>query len=142
MNNKIAMIAIAALLIGGVGVAVMKSGGSGHPASGAQRLTPNTVRMPQLGLLEKRGEQVFNANCQKCHGEKATGSDQGPPLLHRYYVPSHHADGAFALAMKNGVRPHHWSFGPMPPQPQIDAEELKGIVAYVRALQRANGFAN
>jgi hypothetical protein len=38
------------------------------------------------------------------------------------------------------VTPHHWDFGPMPPQPQVGSEELEAIIAHVRALQRDAGI--
>ena len=36
-------------------------------------------------------EQLFNANCARCHGRLAAGTDVGPPLVHIYYEPNHHA---------------------------------------------------
>jgi hypothetical protein len=35
---------------------------------------------------------------------------------------------------------NHWSFGDMPPQPDVTATELANITRYVRELQRANGI--
>jgi hypothetical protein len=60
--------------------------------------------------------------------------------LHPYYVPSHHADEAFTLAVRSGVRAHHWRFGDMPPQPHVGEREIADIVAYVRWLQREVGL--
>jgi len=42
--------------------------------------------------------------------------------------------------VRNGVRAHHWKFGSMPPVDGITDAEDGTIVAYVRALQRANGI--
>lgn len=86
------------------------------------------------------GEEVYAANCAQCHGVDATGTDQGPPFIHEVYVPSHHADGAFLLAVRTGVQPHHWDFGPMPPRPEVSDEQVADIVAYVRSLQRDAGL--
>ncbi len=47
---------------------------------------------------------------------------------------------AFLMAARNGVRSHHWKFGDMPPVEGITDAEVKTIVAYVRALQQANGI--
>jgi len=44
------------------------------------------------------------------------------------------------LAVKNGVRQHHWPFGSMPPIPGVSKAEVSQIIAYVRTLQRANGI--
>jgi hypothetical protein len=38
------------------------------------------------------------------------------------------------------VRAHHWRFGNMPPVDGVNRAEVEKIVAYVRALQRANGI--
>jgi cytochrome c len=100
-----------------------------------------SVQVPELGIWEKAGMEVFNENCAVCHGENAAGRDgAGPPLVHVIYEPSHHGDGSFQLAVKNGVRAHHWPFGNMPPQPQVSENEVDRVIAYVRALQRANGI--
>ncbi len=86
------------------------------------------------------GEELYAANCAQCHGADATGTGQGPPFIHEVYVPSHHADGAFLLAVRNGVQPHHWDFGAMPPRPGLTDADVADIVAYVRALQRDAGL--
>ena len=87
----------------------------------------------------QRGKELFQANCSACHGDAALGTRQGPPLVHRIYEPSHHADISFVLAAERGVRAHHWGFGDMPPQPQVSREEVMEIVRYVRWLQRGAG---
>lgn len=89
-----------------------------------------------------RGEELFASNCAACHGPAAMGTRTGPPLVHEFYVPSHHADAAFQLAVRNGVQPHHWSFGPMPPIPGIDASDVADIIAHVRQLQREAGLVD
>lgn len=86
------------------------------------------------------GRALFVEHCAACHGPAATGTDQGPPLVHRIYEPSHHADPAFVLAATRGVRAHHWGFGDMPPVEGITAAEVEPIVGYVRWLQRQAGI--
>ena len=68
------------------------------------------------------------------------GTDRGPPLVHPYYAPGHHADAAFYQAVRVGVTAHHWHFGDMPPRPEVSMDQVGRILAYVRALQRANGI--
>ena len=82
-------------------------------------------------------QRLFDANCAACHGIDGAGSSQGPPLVHRIYEPSHHADMAFILAVRHGVRAHHWQFGNMPAIDGVSDSEIAQIVAYVRELQRA-----
>ncbi len=85
------------------------------------------------------GRGLYAANCARCHGGDLQGTKQGPPFLDAVYGPSHHADAAFAIAVKNGVRPHHWNFGPMPPMPDLTDQQIALIVAFVRAEQEAVG---
>ena len=63
-----------------------------------------------------------------------------PPLVHRIYEPSHHADAAFQLAVTRGVRAHHWTFGNMPPLPAMDSAGIAAVTGYVRWLQRQAGI--
>jgi cytochrome c len=86
------------------------------------------------------GERRYNRNCRLCHGPLGTGAQAGPPLVHRIYEPSHHADAAFHLAVTRGVRAHHWRFGDMPPMPEMDSATISGVTAYVRWLQRKAGI--
>jgi len=96
--------------------------------------------IPAFSETATEGGELFAANCAQCHGPHATGSENGPPLVHKIYEPSHHGDAAFYLAAANGVRPHHWRFGPMPKVEDVDEDDVTKIIAYVRALQRANGI--
>ncbi len=86
------------------------------------------------------GRELFAQNCAVCHGPAADGTDQGPPLVHELYVPSHHADESFQVAVARGVQPHHWDFGAMPPIPALDRDEVADIVAHVRSLQTEAGL--
>lgn len=99
------------------------------------------VVIPSLDATTKLGERLFNESCASCHGANAEGQ-QGiaPPLVHKIYEPGHHADGAFFLAVKQGVRAHHWPFGDMPPVEGLTQRDVERIVAYIRLLQRANGI--
>lgn len=86
------------------------------------------------------GKAVFEGTCAACHGVEGIGTDAGPPLVHPYYRPGHHADGAFVLAVRNGVQPHHWNFGPMPPQQGLSDQDISDVTAYVRQIQEAAGI--
>lgn len=88
----------------------------------------------------RSGEVKFNANCARCHGERASGTEKGPPLVHKIYEPNHHGDAAFLRAVANGVRAHHWKFGDMPRIEGVTPEEVQEIIGYVRWLQRQAGI--
>jgi len=86
------------------------------------------------------GEAVYRAHCVQCHGMQATGTDKGPPLVHRFYHPNHHADITFRWAVQRGVRAHHWRFGDMPKIQGIGPEETEAVIAYIRGLQKKAGI--
>ena len=104
-------------------------------------VTSASVLMPErLSPTAEAGQIAFADNCADCHGENGGGTNQGPPLIHIIYEPSHHADIAFVLAARNGARAHHWRFGDMPPQPQMSEQEIADIIQFVREVQRTNGI--
>jgi mono/diheme cytochrome c family protein len=107
-----------------------------QPSGGARV----NVVVPDLTQAGKKGQQLFATNCASCHGAKAEGTDEGPTLIHDIYNPGHHADQAFIMAARFGVRQHHWRFGNMPAQPQASEAEVRLIIEFVRELQAANGI--
>ena len=130
---KYAVIGVAGL---GIGLVAWRNfGPSGEPGRSAQIVAPQ-----QLSAAASMGKKAFDGNCAQCHGVNAAGTEKGPPLIHDYYNPGHHADGAFYTAVANGVRQHHWRFGNMPPQPQVTKDQARMIIAYVREVQAANGI--
>ena len=98
------------------------------------------INIPILSPLAEKGETIFNANCTSCHGNNATGSDKGPPLIHNIYNPGHHSDLSFYRAVKMGTKQHHWRFGNMPPQKHVKENDVTKIIKYIRELQVANGI--
>lgn len=98
------------------------------------------VLVPELSAPARLGETAFVRECMACHGPNAAGSSKGPPLVHSVYRAAHHADAAFALAVRHGVRQHHWRFGDMPPVASTAPSDVDAIVRYVRELQAANGI--
>lgn len=149
MNKTIlAAIALSALLV--AGYSVMQSGqervpdmqtATTRPSSAPEGAPMVEVRTVELSGKKALGETAFTAKCASCHGENAAGRNgMGPPLVHKIYEPSHHGDHAFLLAAQNGVRAHHWPFGDMAPIEGLTQSDVANIVAYVRALQRANGI--
>lgn len=109
--------------------------------SGANSPAARQIKIPQLSEVAQRGKVAFEENCAACHGINAAGTDSGPSFIDPIYRPAHHADQAFFLAPKRGVRAHHWHFGNMPAlENPPDDRTLAEIVTYIRELQRANGI--
>jgi len=147
MNKKMGlMIAVAAFA--GAGLFLWSNSNDGRqPGDQPDATTPQGAAMAKVSLPDslseqaKIGERAFNAACAECHGDNAAGRQgMGPPLVHKIYEPSHHGDMSFHLAVQNGVRAHHWSFGNMPPQSGLTKSDVSAIVTYVRELQQDNGI--
>ena len=100
------------------------------------------IQLPaSLSSNAQIGQNAFSAKCATCHGENAVGQEGiAPPLVHKIYQPSHHADESFQRAVAEGVRGHHWPFGNMPPVEGLTRAEVAMIVTYVRELQVTNGI--
>ena len=98
------------------------------------------VTVPTLTRVAAEGRVIFAENCASCHGQDGAGTNQGPPLIHVIYEPNHHGDASFHLAVKQGVRAHHWRFGNMPAVPGVSPDDTTKIIAFVREVQRANGI--
>ena len=90
----------------------------------------------QIPFRYAKGQALFDINCSACHGQDLTGTEQGPPLLHPFYKPSHHSDATFYKAGLKGVKAHHWNFGDMPPVAGMTERKMKSIVPYIRYYQQ------
>lgn len=102
----------------------------------------NPLHLPPQGFVGNsvEGKKLFQQNCQSCHGLQGQGTNQGPPLVNNIYNPRHHANLAFNLAVKNGVRSHHWKYGDMKPLPGVSPEMVEHIIQYIRKLQKQAGI--
>jgi len=108
-------------------------------AGGAQAQSPPTLA-PGFFPNSAKGERLYQEKCASCHGKDLRGTEKGPPQIHIYYVPNHHGDAAYQIAVRSGVRQHHWRFGDMPPVPGLTAEDVGHIVAYIRREQKKAGL--
>lgn len=103
-------------------------------------ITAASADEPKVPFVHAKGEKLFQTNCAICHGKTLNGTKQGPPLLHPFYKPSHHADFAFYRAALKGVQAHHWEFGDMPPIQGITREDMDAIVPFIRWYQKEKGL--
>ncbi len=115
---------------------------NGSNAQSASTAAPTILASTEKPLPAEfnEGEEKFNTFCSRCHGPQGQGTNNGPPLVHKIYEPSHHADIAFQRAAAQGVRAHHWKFGNMPKIEGVTPEDVTHIVGYIRWLQRQAGI--
>ena len=85
------------------------------------------------------GLLLFANSCAQCHGTLLTGTTTGPPLVHQFYRPSLHPDESFIVAIRLGVRNHHWQYGNMPPIANLSDAEIAAIIRFIRAAQVDGG---
>ncbi len=130
-SSALTLLAVAAI-IAGVSWFIVNGGAK-------QELVLVPVTVPELSQKAQAGRVSFNGTCAACHGQDGQGGKGGPPLIYPIYRPGHHADGAIRVAIKFGVKRHHWKFGTMPPQSKIGNDEIPGIIAFLRETQSANG---
>lgn len=136
ISDNLPKYAVLAFMAAGTGLLLWRALGPGD----GEDVTVAVTVPSQLSPAAREGKAVFDETCAACHGANASGTEQGPPLVHDIYNPGHHADLAFARAVQQGVRAHHWRFGNMPAQPHVSEAEVERVVQYVRELQRANGI--
>ena len=111
----------------------------GKPVS--VRFMQGEVVAPTLSAQAESGRQAFESICATCHGSALRGTENGPPLLHAFYAPgSAHDDTAILAAMNEGAQSHMWKFGDMPKPKGLKPGQDKDVLAYIRAVQTANGL--
>jgi mono/diheme cytochrome c family protein len=133
-------IAIMIVMLPGLTIQNASTAAMNHGPAGPSPIT-GLPKNPSVPFQFGRGMQKFQEKCSSCHGRWAEGTAKnGPPLVHRFYVPSHHGDDAFFRAAQSGVNAHHWSFGDMPPVNGINNQDIKQIVQFIRWWQRENGI--
>ena len=120
--------------IGSAAPAAAASGGWGIPDSAAAERSPLTVNAGDL----VRGQSLFRAKCQSCHG--ADGAGHGPDS-----DPSHPAgdltDGRAALRNPDGVLFYKiWNGRAKPTMPamklDLTRDDVWLLVAYVKTLRK------
>ena len=129
--NRTSWLILAIAVMAGIGLTYWSRSGGNNPQS---------IILPKLSAEALAGRTIFEARCKACHGKNATGTRNGPPLVHKIYETNHHSDLTFYRAAERGVRQHHWPFGNMPPVPDVGRDDVTRIIRYIRELQRANGI--
>ena len=129
-------------IIGGVALATVATLLLSNYIDGKNKEVPivETI-LPAIEQQYEKGYALYQDNCSGCHGKSLGGrKGLGPPFIHGYYKPSHHADIAFYRAISGGVISHHWQFGNMPAVTSLSEAEATEIIKLIRYIQRANGL--
>lgn len=120
-------------------VAVVSLSAAGKPVSA--RFAQEAVVTPVLAGPVLAGKAVFEGVCATCHGPALRGTDAGPPLLHNWYAPgAGHDDRQVLTVINGGTKGHMWKFGDMPKPEGLKPGQDKEVLAYIRAMQSANGI--
>lgn len=56
------------------------------------------------------------------------------------YEPSHRSDESHRKAIRFGAAPQHWNYGTMPPNDELDDDQIDAIIAFIRAERERSGF--
>ena len=134
------LLVLLAIVSSGWLVGCGEGGDDGYSTADTAESPGISVSVPDLSDTALEGAELFGTNCSECHGARAGGTSQGPPLVDKIYEPGHHADFSFIRAVEVGSPQHHWQFGDMDPVPGLSPEEVNKIICYVRELQYANGI--
>ncbi len=94
--------------------------------------------VPDFSAQAFEGRDIFAKSCGVCHGPYAEGTDKGPVLIHPIYAPETFADEDIARAIREGAKARHWPFGDMPAIGGISPDRELAIIAFLRAVQKAN----
>lgn len=120
--------------------AILSLSVNGKPVS--VRFSQEAVVIPRLSAQASAGKAAFQQVCATCHGTALRGSDAAPPLLHKFYeIGSGHGDDVILSAATGGAKSHMWKFGDMPKPEGLKPGQEKDVLAYIRTMQAANGFA-
>lgn len=80
----------------------------------AEEAEKRGIKVVDISAEAQVGAPLFDENSAACQEAHGSGTDNGPPLIHQIYEPSNRGNASFLMAVRNGVRPHHWRFSPMP----------------------------
>ena len=119
-------------------IACASDDGSSDTAPEVKAPAAATVAAPaQLA----RGQAIYKANCAACHGESGKGDGPGAGVFKP--PPRDHTDRAYMSTLTDKDLGDIIRMGGavkgkplMPSNPQINGDDLAGLVAYVRTLSQ------
>ena len=81
--------------------------------------------------VAKKGYEIFDASCIRCHSINQEGGTLGPDLNVPQNILAYRPENQVRAYIKN---PGTFRYSAMPPHPQFSEEDLDAIVAYLRLM--------
>ena len=101
---------------------------------------PSWAASVGTALRERRGQEVYNANCLSCHDGPTGGAiDDYPPRHNANGHTWHHPDCAIAQVIRDGSQgvPEYAPPGAAPMQPfkdRLSASDIDAVIAYIKTM--------
>lgn len=83
------------------------------------------------GSLERRGEQLFESRCLRCHALNQVGGKVGPDLNVPRNILEYRAEADVVAYIRD---PQSFRYGTMPSHTDLSAEDLSALVGFLRAM--------
>ncbi len=100
---------------------------------------PSWTAVASTALRERRGQEVYNANCLSCHGGPTGGAiDDSPPRHNANGHTWHHPDCAIARAIRDGSEVMEFAQpGAAKMQPfrdKLSPSDIEAVIAYIKTM--------
>ncbi len=134
---------VASLLAGVIvaGCSKASSGGAAAAPAPAVPAVPAAVTAANIAI----GDSIFHAgSCQRCHGQKGVGGQNGPSLVAGQWLQSTGKFEEIVATITNGVprtalkdQTRRFPMNPRGGPMNLTDEQVKAVAAYVYSISRA-----
>ena len=115
-----ALLALGSAALGSISLSVNSNSGTA-PEFAENRFSGNAASP----VIIDQGRRFYALSCSHCHGDDATGSDDGPDL---HYLPISNAH--IAVTIKKGIKGQMPNFAK-----KYDDGQIATLVSYLRSLR-------
>lgn len=85
------------------------------------------------GTPERRGEELFESRCIRCHAMNQVGGKVGPDLNVPRNILEYRAEADVVAYIRD---PGAFRYGTMPSHPDLSEEDLSALTQFLRAMQK------